>query len=235
MPDDSVCRVLQKAGNRTIMEMMNTTVLKQKTPVRCVIYDCDGVLFDSLENNERFYNHVCGAMGRAPVRPEELPYLHMYTVQEALLFLFPGNPDLVRKAHEFILTVNPNDFIPYMKMEPNLLEALAALKQRGVLRAINTNRTASMKFIVDSFALRPHFDLIVTALDVQNPKPHPESVFRVLDTFRLRKEEAIFMGDSQIDRQTAKAAGIQFLSYKNPQISNGCLIRDHLDILKFLL
>jgi phosphoglycolate phosphatase len=228
----SVLRILQKAGSCTIIEMMNTTLLKQKTPVRCVIYDCDGVLFDSLENNRRFYNHLCAALGRAPIRDEELPYLHMHTVQEAVPFLFPGKPDLVKKAHEFILTVNPNDFIPYLKMEPNLLEALDALKQRGVLRAINTNRTSSMKSVLDAFSLGPYFEMVVTALDVQNPKPHPESVRRILDAFRLRKEEAVFVGDSEIDRRTAEAADIRFIAYKNPQIANGCLIQDHLDLLQ---
>jgi phosphoglycolate phosphatase len=214
------------------MGIMKTTVLKQKTPVRCVIYDCDGVLFDSLENNRRFYNHLCVALGRAPIRDEELPYLHMHTVQQAVPFLFPGKPDLVKKAHEFILTVNPNDFIPYLKMEPNLLQALDALKQRGVLRAINTNRTSSMKSVLDAFSLRPYFEMVVTALDVQNPKPHPESVRRILDAFRLRKEEALFVGDSEIDRRTAEAADIRFVAYKNPQIANGCLIQDHLDLLQ---
>ncbi|MBP1713220.1 MAG: Haloacid dehalogenase domain protein hydrolase [Deltaproteobacteria bacterium] len=209
--------------------------MKPISPVRCVIYDCDGVLFDSLDNNERFYNRVCAALGRAPVRPEELPFLHMHTVQEALPFLFPGKPDLVKKAHQFILTINPNDFIPYMKMEPNLLEALDTLKQRGVRRAINTNRTNSMQFILDAFSLRPYFELVVTALDVQNPKPHPESVKRILDAFRLGPEEAVFVGDSEIDRRTAEAADIRFIAYKNPRISNGCLIQDHQEILNLLV
>ena len=209
--------------------------MKPISPVRCVIYDCDGVLFDSLDNNERFYNQVCAALGRAPVRPEELPFLHMHTVQEALPFLFPGKPDLVKKAHQFILTINPNDFIPYMKMEPNLLEALDTLKQRGVRRAINTNRTNSMQFILDAFSLRPYFELVVTALDVQNPKPHPESVKRILGAFRLRPEEAVFVGDSEIDRRTAEAADIRFIAYKNPRISNGCLIQDHQEILNLLV
>ena len=71
---------------------------KRNLPIRCVIYDCDGVLFDSLENNERFYNQVCTALGRGPVRPEELAYLHMHTVHESLSFLFPGEPDLDRKS-----------------------------------------------------------------------------------------------------------------------------------------
>jgi HAD superfamily hydrolase (TIGR01509 family) len=159
----------------------------------------------------------------------------MHTVQEALSFLFPGKPDLVKKAQQFILTINPNDFIPYMKMEPNLLEALDTLKQRGVRRAINTNRTNSMHFILDAFSLRPYFELVVTALDVQNPKPHPESVKRILDAFRLGPEEAVFVGDSEIDRRTAEAADIRFIAYKNPRISNGCLIQDHQEILNLLV
>jgi HAD superfamily hydrolase (TIGR01509 family) len=159
----------------------------------------------------------------------------MQTVHEALPFLFPGRPDLVKKAHEFIPTLNPQDFIPYMKMEPNLREALEALKRRRVLRAVNTNRTSSMKFVLDAFALTPCFDLVVTALDVQNPKPHPESVGKILDAFSLKAEDAVFVGDSEIDLRTAEAAGVRFLSYKNPRISNGCLLKDHLDILKFLL
>ena len=214
---------------------MNSTSTKSKFPVRCVIYDCDGVLFDSLENNERFYNQICAAFGREPVRPEELLYLHMHTVQEALPFLFPGRPDLVKKAHQFILTVNPHDFIPYLKMEPNLLEALDTLKRRGVLRAISTNRTKSMKFILDAFSLQPYFEMVVTALDVRNAKPHPESVKRILNAFRLRPEEAVFVGDSEIDRRTAEAAEIRFIAYKNRQISNGCLIQDHQEILNLLV
>jgi phosphoglycolate phosphatase len=199
-----------------------------------VIYDCDGVLFDSLENNELFYNRVCAALGREPVRAEELSYLHMHTVQEAVSFLFSGNPDRIAKAREFILTVDPNEFIPSMKMEPNLLSALGALKRRSVKCAVNTNRTTSMKFVLDAFSLHPHFDLVVTALDVRNPKPHPESVYLILKTLRLQKAETVFVGDSAIDRQAADAAGIRFLSYKNPLISNGCLLENHLDILKIL-
>jgi len=97
--------------------------MKPISPVRCVIYDCDGVYsIRSIIMRDSIIG-LCGP-GRAPVRPEELPFLHMHTVQEALPFLFPANRTLVKKAQQFILTINPNDFIPYMKMEPNLLEAL---------------------------------------------------------------------------------------------------------------
>lgn len=202
--------------------------------IRCVIYDCDGVLFDSLENNKTFYNRVCSAMGRALMTGEELEYVHMHTVQESIRFLFQKSPDEGRRAQAFVSTLDPNDFIPLMKMEPNLLQALTLLKQRGILRAINTNRTTTMKFVMDSFALERHFEMVVTALDVKNPKPHAESIVKILDAFHLQREEAVFLGDSQIDRQTADAADVRFISYKNPAIADGLLIYDHLDLLTLL-
>jgi len=202
--------------------------------IRCVIYDCDGVLFDSLGNNKNFYNQVCSAMGRGLMTGEELEYVHMHTVQESIRFLFPKSPDEGRKAQAFVSTLDPNDFIPLMKMEPNLLQALTLLKQRGILRAINTNRTTTMKFVMDSFALWTYFEMVVTALDVRNPKPHAEAVAKILDAFHLQREEAIFVGDSQIDRQTADAADVRFISYKNPAIADGLLIYDHLDLLRLL-
>ncbi len=39
--------------------------------IRCVIYDCDGVLFDSLEANTKLYNDLCALVGRVPLREEE--------------------------------------------------------------------------------------------------------------------------------------------------------------------
>ena len=40
-------------------------------PVTCVIYDCDGVMFDSLEANRRLYNRIAHSMGRPPLSEEE--------------------------------------------------------------------------------------------------------------------------------------------------------------------
>ena len=55
---------------------------------RCVIYDCDGVLFDSFETNRRLYNHICAFVGRPPLTEEESRYAHMHTVFEAIHFIF---------------------------------------------------------------------------------------------------------------------------------------------------
>jgi HAD superfamily hydrolase (TIGR01509 family) len=210
-------------------------IQKEKWNVKCVIYDCDGVLFDSFEANTKLYNDLCALVGRVPLRQEEMQYVHTHTVYEAIHFIFGKESDLEKKALESIKQVDLRNYIVYLRMEPHLFQALEKLKEKGILRVINTNRTTSMKHIMERFDLWPYFDMVVTALDVKNPKPHPESVEKILAALRLKKEEAVFVGDSDVDKQTAESSGVTFIAYKNREIANDFLLEDHLEILRLVL
>ena len=65
---------------------------KNSQNFRCVIYDCDGVLFDSLEANGRLYSDVCVSLGRPPLNEEELRYVHCHTVIEAINLISQNDP-----------------------------------------------------------------------------------------------------------------------------------------------
>jgi phosphoglycolate phosphatase-like HAD superfamily hydrolase len=67
-------------------------------------------------------------------------------------------------------------------------------------------------------------------LDVKHPKPHPESLIKILDHFELSPQEAIYIGDSQIDESAAKAAGIPLVAYKNPMLSAAYNVRHFKEI-----
>ncbi len=202
--------------------------------IRCVIYDCDGVLFDSIEANKKLYNDLCALVGRDPLNEEEVKYVHMHTVYETIQLIFGKDNGLEKKALELIKGVNWKDYITYLRMEPYLLQILNLLKTNGILRVINTNRTTSMKYIMEHFHLWPFFDMVVTALDVQNPKPHPESIEKIMQKFHLNKDEAVFVGDSEVDQQTAKSSGVKFIAYKNRELANDAYLDDHLDLLNLL-
>ena len=210
----------------------------QKTDwkIRCVVYDCDGVLFDSLEANTKLYNDLCALVGRGPLREEEMQYVHTHTVFEALHFIFGKENDLEKKALEILKQkqVDLKNYVMYLRMEPHLLQTLESLKEKGILRVINTNRTTSMKYIMERFNLWPYFEMVVTALDVKNPKPHPESIEKIIQELHLNKEEAVFVGDSDVDQQTAKSSGIKFIAYKNRDLQNDAYIEDHLDLLSLV-
>jgi len=211
---------------------MNPQIPKWK--IHCVIYDCDGVLFDSIEANKKLYNDLCALVGRTPLSEEEVKYVHMHTVYETIHLIFRKENGLEKKALELLKEIDWKDYITYLRMEPYLLQILNLLKTNGILRVINTNRTTSMKYIMEHFHLWPFFDMVVTALDVKNPKPHPESIEKILQSLNLKKEEAVFVGDSEVDQQTAKSSGIRFVAYKNREIANDAYLDDHLDLLDLL-
>ena len=208
---------------------------KDKGQIRCVIYDCDGVLFDSLEANRKLYNHISASMGRTPLTPEELGYCHTHTVFEAIHSLFENNEADEKRALEFLRqNVDLKQFVEYLVMEPHLLETLMILRQRKIITAISTNRTTSMKHVMERFKLGPYFDMVVTALDVERPKPHRESVEKIISNFNLKKKEVLFVGDSEVDKQTAEASGVSFVAYKARHLSEDAFIDDHLALLRFL-
>jgi len=207
---------------------------KRTSKIRGVIYDCDGVLFDSLEANRWFYSSFCAALGRDPLTEEELGYAHSHTVHEAIHHIFRNAPEKERQALERFARMDPEASASRLELEPNIIAALQALKARGILLAVSTSRTTNMGYILKKFALEPFFDLVVTTRDVQKPKPHPESIEKILQRFSLEKEEVFLVGDSENDRRAALAAGVKFIAYKNEEIPAFACIQDHLAILNFV-
>jgi phosphoglycolate phosphatase len=236
MPLDSLRRLCYPQGALLAEAYQAKTEKRgQEVYIKCVIYDCDGVLFDSLEANRTLYNHIAVSIGRGPMSEEELQYCHMNTVHDSIHCLFKGNPEQETNALEFLKRkIDFKDYVPYLRMEPHLLPTLAALREKGLLTAICTNRTTSMPHLMERFALEPYFDMVVTALDVVRPKPDPESVDKILRAFDARPSEALYVGDSEVDLAAAQASGVIFVAYKSKAISTGRFIDDHRQILNLL-
>lgn len=91
-----------------------------------------------------------------------------------------------------------------------------------------------MKHIIERFDLGRYFEMVVTALDVKHPKPHPESVEKILQAFNLQREKTLYVGDSEVDKETALSSGVRFIAYKNRDIAVDGFIDDHLVLLDFL-
>jgi phosphoglycolate phosphatase-like HAD superfamily hydrolase len=87
---------------------------------------------------------------------------------------------------------------------------------------------------MERYDLWPYFDMVVTALDVTHPKPHPESVGKILKTLKVDKRKTLYLGDSEVDRATASSSGVTFIAYKNRDIAEPAFIDDHLDVFDFL-
>jgi phosphoglycolate phosphatase len=181
-----------------------------------VIFDCDGVMFDSRRANLHFYNHLLARFNLPPMRDEDVSVVHMRTAEESVRHIFQGTP-YEEEAQAYRLTMDYTPFIQDMILEPGLRDLLHLLKPRHGL-AVATNRSTTIGQVLESFGLSSFFDIVVSSLDVQRPKPHPEPLLKILDFFGISPEASLYIGDSPIDGQTAVAAGVPFVAYKNPNL-----------------
>jgi len=185
--------------------------------IESVIFDCDGVMFDTVAANKAYYNTILRHFNRPDLTDEQFAFAHMHTADETLAFLFPEEgareaATAFRKA-----SLHYRDFIPYMKIEPYLIPLLEQVRPT-LKTAIVTNRTDTMPGVMKRFKLEGLFDMVVTALDVKRPKPDPEGLEKVLGRFNLPARSAIYIGDTRLDAEAAQRAGVQFAAYGDPAL-----------------
>jgi phosphoglycolate phosphatase len=201
---------------------------------KLVIYDCDGVLLDTLESNYIFYNSVMEYLGRPPLDRSNLrarDILHTYSFHNVMEYFFAGD-ERRDDAWAFAMTIHYQDLAPFMRMEEGLIETLDRLKQ-SVSLAVCTNRATSMEMIIEDFGLSGYFSCVMTASQVTHPKPHPEPLLKVLDHYGIEPGEALFVGDGEVDMLAARDAGVPFIAYKTP-LPALARIERHADIFRHL-
>jgi HAD superfamily hydrolase (TIGR01509 family) len=148
------------------------------------------------------------------MRQEELEYVHTHSAEDSVRHIFQRYRPELPEAEAYRSRLDYTPFLRFMNMSPGLVEFLSRIRERCVT-AISTNRTTTMPAVLEMSGLTPYFDMVVTALDVENTKPHPEALLKILRHFGFRADEGIFIGDSEVDREHAAAVGMEFIAFRN--------------------
>jgi phosphoglycolate phosphatase len=200
--------------------------------IKVIIYDCDGVLIDSLESNLAYYNHILAHFALPPVSPEHTEVVHTGTARQVIDALFAGTPHL-EAAQQFQVTVPGNLFLHLIRAEPHIRDVLLRLRSK-YRTAVATNRGKSIVPVLRELGLHDLFDVIMSGFDVRQSKPDPECVRMILERLDLTPDHALYIGDSTVDEATARAAGVTFLSYKNPSLNTALHLTNHRNLLELL-
>jgi HAD superfamily hydrolase (TIGR01509 family) len=193
-------------------------------PIKVVAFDCDGVLLDTERANRAYYNHLLEHFGRPSMTEAQFSYVHMHTLDESLAFLF-SDPDSLKASRSYRKSMDYARYLSLLSVEPHLVALLEKIRPK-LRTAIATNRTDTLKRLLDEFQLNGYFDLVVTANDVKRPKPHPDALLKILEYFSIQPHQAIYVGDSQLDELAAKAAGIPLVAYRNKALSSSYHIQN---------
>ena len=200
-----------------------------------IIFDCDGVLIDSVEANMTYYNLLRTGLGLPELNEEQREYCQMSTVNQAFDYIVPVA--LRSYIPEVLKNVSySNNIEPLISISENLLPLLERYKSYFPL-GIHTNRMNSIDDMLADLGLANLFDPIMTVGKAE-AKPSPDGTLQILEAWHMNPTDVLFIGDSQADRGAAFAAGVPFLSYRNPtlqDVGTCCNFSDLSEALSLLL
>jgi phosphoglycolate phosphatase len=175
-----------------------------------VIFDADGVLFESAESNMAYYNAIFAGIGEPPLSPEEERACIFLAARQVFELRAREDAAKLARMRELARTI---DFAPFfallrppLELRPFLLEL-----NRRYRVALATNRSATTHGLIEHLGLNGVFDAVASARDNVRPKPAPDIVSLCLERAGVAPERAVYVGDSQIDAEAARGAGAHFL------------------------
>jgi phosphoglycolate phosphatase len=183
-------------------------------PYQTAVFDLDGTLLDTLEDLYLATNHALRLHG-----------LPLRTCDEVRLFVGNGVEMLIRRAvpagtdEETTLAVLGDFKATYAAICENhtkpydgILELLAALRERGIRVAVVSNKfdAATKKLCGKYFG-----DLVEVAIGERagvRKKPAQDTVNEALKELGMTPEGAVYIGDSDVDIETARNCGMPCIS-----------------------
>ncbi len=175
---------------------------------KIAVFDLDGTLIDAYAVVAKTFNYALEKLGYPAVSYE--------TVKRAV---GGGDRDLAGKFVKQediprLISVYRGNHIRFFNEGIKLMEGcedmLAYLKGNELTVGMATNRAGfAVKALLEKLNIRQYFDIICTADDVKNPKPHPDMLIRIMDFCNVRNRDDVFyVGDMDIDYYTGRNAGI---------------------------
>ncbi len=178
-----------------------------------LIFDLDGTLLNTLEDLASAANHALGACGFAPRSVAECCQFVGNGVTKLLERALPDGaktPENIARMRAEFLAYYDQHLWDATHPYPSILETLSALQARGIKLAVASNKYqhATEKLIAHFFP-QISFSAVYGQRDGVPVKPHPQIVQDCLSAAQVSAEYGLFVGDSDVDMQTAHNADVR--------------------------
>jgi HAD superfamily hydrolase (TIGR01509 family) len=173
-----------------------------------VVFDFDGVIIDSKDLQKKAlrkcYQEYYGS--------GEPPYEEFFRLSGDSLFNIFKKMGLSTNLVDLYRSICSSN-IAENKIITGIPELIFFLKRMKFMCGLCTGKDRSRTIaILNYFNLYYFFDVIVCSDDVINPKPHPESLYKIMKQLNVKSSNTIMIGDSINDILCAKNAGVKCIS-----------------------
>lgn len=175
-----------------------------------VIFDLDGTLLDTLDDLCAAVNHALRTHGLPERATQEIRSFLGNGIRRLMQLSVPENmneedfENVFRTFRTYYVAHCMDSTRPY----PGIMPLLEALKERGVKMAIVSNKVHTAVQELN----RRFFDRYMTTAVGESAtvrrKPNPDALLRALQEMGSLRERALYVGDSEVDIETARNAGI---------------------------
>lgn len=182
-----------------------------------MLFDLDGTLLDTAADIAHALNLALAKQGRGA-----------FTSAQVRQMIGRGVPTLIERAfsrlgiqatvqeqaavlqyfHEYYQALHHDEQFQ-TRAYPGVAEALRALAARGLSAGVVTNKPhLAAVTLLERVGLKQWLQVVVGGDSCAQRKPHPQPLLHALRSLEVLPARAVMVGDSQIDVQAARAAGL---------------------------
>ena len=176
------------------------------------LFDLDGTLVDSGQDIVKSVRHALSEVfsGRDLPADEEVLVLIGLPLESVVRELgYPADKESTRRFAETYRAYYAEHYNDHTKVYPGIKELLQSLQGAGVkLGLVTTKHQTQADFTLAGCGLSRYFDYVHGWQEGREHKPHPEPVLTTLNRLGVQSGEAIMVGDSELDIESAKAARV---------------------------
>lgn len=177
-----------------------------------VLFDLDGTLVDSAPSLTRALNQMARDRGAPEVAVANVRKWVSLGGENMLRGAFgEGLPNLEQELETLREILRGQEADP-ADLFPGTVEMLKSLKELGLYTAICTNKRENIAVpLANGLGIAPYLDAIVGGAPGRALKPNPSIVAMTLGRLPSVTNRAVFVGDSEVDAETAKITGLPFV------------------------